>query len=106
MSDEELLLQRTLATISQSDPLIKLLDQVRLGRMQPADPGLRAITESWLTAYRKAIESAGLTKQSLLRLDPTPRLAVLVEQKILPSDHVQANRLVDAFQKAIARASV
>jgi hypothetical protein len=106
MSDEELLLHRTLATLSQSDPLIKLLEQVRLGRMQPADPGLRAITESWLATYRKAIESAGWKKQALRRLDPTPRLAVLVEQKILPADHAEASRLVEAFQEAMARASV
>ena len=31
MSDAELMLQRAIATISQCDPLIKLLEQVRLG---------------------------------------------------------------------------
>ena len=35
-------LQRAIATISQSDPLVKLLEQVKLGRMKPTDAGLRA----------------------------------------------------------------
>jgi len=32
-------LQRAIATISQSDPLIKLLEQVKRGRMNPPMPG-------------------------------------------------------------------
>jgi len=105
MSDLDLLLQRTIAAISQSDPLIKLLDQVRLGRMHAGDPGLRAITESWLAAYRKAIEAPELTRQALLRIDPAPRLTVLVEQGILPPDHEGARRLLADFTQALSRAS-
>ncbi len=105
MSDLDLVLQRTIATISQSDPLIKLLEQVRLGRMKAGDPGLRAITEAWLVTYRKAIESPALTRQALLRIDPTPRLAVLLEQGILPSDHEGASRLLTDFTHALSRAS-
>jgi len=41
-------LQRAISAILQSDPLIKLLQQVRLGRMKPTDAGLRAVTESWM----------------------------------------------------------
>jgi hypothetical protein len=103
MSDIDLL-QRAIATISQSDPLIKLLEQVRLGRMQAGDPGLRAITESWLAAYRKAIESPELTRQSLLRIDPAPRLTVLMEQGILPTDHEGARKLLADFTHALSRA--
>src|SRR5215813_4686673 len=50
MSDEQAM-ARAIASISHSDPLIKLLQQVRLGRMKPTDAGLRAITESWLGSY-------------------------------------------------------
>ena len=105
MSDLHLALQRIIADISQSDPLIKLLEQVRLGRMQAGDPGLRAITESWIVAYRKAIESPGLTRQSLLRIDPAPRLTVLMEQGILPAHHEGARRLLADFTQALSRAS-
>jgi hypothetical protein len=105
MSDLDPVLQRTIAAISQSDPLIKLLEQVRLGRMQAGDPGLRAITESWLATYRKAIESPEFTRQALLRIDPTPRLAVLMEQGILPSNHDGARRLLTDFAQALSRAS-
>ena len=104
MSDAELLLQRTIATLSQSDPLIKLLEQVRLGRMKRSGPGLRAVTDAWLTAYRKAIAAPGLTRQLLLRLDPSPRLDILTQEGILPPDHGEARELVAEFQGAIARA--
>jgi hypothetical protein len=66
---------------------------------------LRVITESWLMTYRKALESAGFTQQTLLRINPTPRLAVLVDQGMLPPDHEEARRLLAAFQQAMARAS-
>lgn len=104
MSDAEVLLHRTIATISQSDPLIKLLEQVRLGRMQRSDPGLRAITDSWIAAYRKAVASQGLTRQALFRIDPSPRLDLLTQEGILPSDHAGARELLAEFQQAIVRA--
>ncbi len=44
MESGEQALQRAIATISQSDPLTKLLEQVKLGRMKPTDAGLRAVT--------------------------------------------------------------
>ena len=55
-------LQRAIATISQSDPLTKLLEQVKLRRMKPTDAGLRAATGSWIGIYQKIIESGGFTK--------------------------------------------
>jgi hypothetical protein len=103
MSDADQVLQHAIAVISQSDPLIKLLDQVRLGRMQASDPGLRAITESWLATYRKAIDSPELTRQALLRIDPAPRLAVLMEHGILDSEHHGARALLADFSRAMAR---
>jgi len=63
MESGEQSLQRAITTIYQSDPLIKLLNEVRLGRMKPADAGLRAITESWLGTYQKVIASGGFTRQ-------------------------------------------
>lgn len=106
MSDAELLLQRTIATISQSDPLIKLLEQVRLGRMQRSDPGLRVITDAWIDTYRKALASPGFNRPALCRIDPKPRLDVLIEEGILPADHAGARELLREFEQAIARAQV
>jgi hypothetical protein len=106
MSDAELLVQRTIASLSQSDPLIKLLEQVRLGRMQRSDPGLRVITDAWLDAYRKALASPGFDRQSLYRIDPAPRLGVLIEEGILPADHAGARELLREFEQAIARAPI
>jgi hypothetical protein len=101
MSDPELLLHRTIATISQSDPLTKLLEQVRLGRMNRADPGLRVIIDSWVSTYRKAVASPGLTKQSLRRLDPSPRLDLLRQEGMLPADHAESRALIAEFQQAL-----
>jgi hypothetical protein len=91
-------LQRAISAISQSDPLIKLLEQVRLGRMKPTDAGLRAVTESWLGTYEKALATDGLTRSGLRRLDPAPRVAVLIESGVLAADHQAVTRLRMAFE--------
>jgi len=104
MSDVEHLLDRTIASISQSDPLIKLLEQVRLGRMNRSDPGLRVITDTWVATYRKAVATPGLSKQALRRIDPTPRLDLLAQEGMLPVDHAAAQQLLADFQQAIERA--
>jgi hypothetical protein len=106
MSDAEHLVQRTIAAICQSDPLIKLLEQVRLGRMQRSDPGLRAITDAWLEAYRKALASPGFDRPSLYRIDPAPRVNVLIEEGIVPADHPGVRAVLSEFEQAIARAPV
>jgi len=98
-------LQRAIATISQSDPLVKLLDQVRLGRMKPTDAGLRAVTDSWLSTYRKIIEAGGLSRQALRRIDPHPRLAVLIECGVLTSEQQSVADLRESFHRALARAT-
>ena len=106
MSDADLLLQRTIATISQSDPLIKLLEQVRLGRMKRSDPGLRVIIDTWVATYRKAVASPGFTRQALCRIDPSPRLALLIEEGLLPGDDAGLRALLADFEQAMARASL
>jgi hypothetical protein len=103
MSDEQAL-HRAISTIAQSDPLIKLLQEVRLGRMKPADPGLRAVTESWLGTYRKVLESPGLTRGALLRLDPSPRMEVLIAAGVLPADHAAIASLRAVFEQMLLSA--
>ena len=98
-------LQRAIATISQSDPLVKLLNQVMLGRMKPTDAGLRAVTDSWLDTYRKTIESGGFTRQSLRRIDPCPRLAVLIECGVLTSEQQSVADLRESFERAVVAAT-
>jgi hypothetical protein len=104
MSSEQAV-QQAIHTISQSDPLIKLLQEVKLGRMKPTDPGLRAITESWLGTYKKVLETSSLDRASLVRLDPSPRLDALIDAGILPADHAAAMSLRAAFEKALSGAA-
>ena len=98
-------LQRAIATISQSDPLIKLLEQVKRGRMTPTDPGLRAVTASWLGTYRKIIESGGFSRPALRRIDPHPRLAVLVDCGLLTETQQAVTDLRESFERAVAAAT-
>jgi len=105
MEPNEEALQRAISTIAQSDPLIKLLQQVSLRKMEPTDAGLRAITVSWLATYQKVVEVGRLSKQDLRRLDPTPRLAVLIERGVLPGDHTAITSLRAAFETAFQRAA-
>jgi len=105
MESGEEALQRAISTVSQSDPLIKLLEQVKLGRMQSADAGLRAITVSWLDTYRKVVEAGGLSREALRRLDPIPRLAVLIDEGVLPHDHQAVTSLQVSYESALQRAT-
>lgn len=98
-------LQGALSAILQSDPLIKLLQQVRLGRMKAGDAGLRAVTESWLGIYEKALATDGLTRSDLYRLNPAPRLAVLIEAGVLPEDHPGVTSLKASYGKVLVRVS-
>lgn len=96
-------LGQAIATVAQSDPLIKLLREVRMGRMQPADAGLRAITESWLGTYQEVIEKGeALDRAGLRRLDPTPRLEVLIEAGVVTPDHAAVAGLRAAYEEALA----
>ena len=98
-------LQRAIATISQSDPLIKLLEQVKRGRIKPTDVGLRAVTDSWLGTYRKIIESGGFGRQALRRIDPYSRLAVLIECGVLTEAQQSVADLRESFERAVAAAT-
>ena len=104
MESGEKILQNAIATISQSDPITKLLEQVTRGRMKPADAGLRAVTDLWLDTYRKIIESGGLTSQALRRIDPHPRLALLIESGVLTSEQEAVAALRTSFERAVAAA--
>ena len=98
-------LQRAIATISQSDPLTKLLEQVKLGRMKSADAGLRAVIDSWMATYQKVIESGGLTKEALRRIDPNPRVAILIECGVLTGEQQAVTALRTSFERAVAAAT-
>lgn len=104
-SSNQQALQRAISTIQQSDPLIKLLQQVRLGRLKPSDAGLRAVTESWLGIYEKAVSTEGLTRFDLCRLNPVPRLSVLLKVGVLTDDHPGVRALEAAYERAFARAA-
>ena len=97
-------LDQAISTLSQSDPIVKLLQQVRLGRMKASDPGLRAITEAWLGTYQKILETVQVDSAALIRLDPSPRLAVLVDAGVLPADHQAVLSLRTLFDKRLAEA--
>ena len=105
MESGEQALQRAIATLSQSDPLTKLLEQVKLGRMKPTDTGLRAVTDSWMGIYQKIIESGGLTTQALRRIDPNPRLAILIECGVLTDEQQSVAALRTSFKRATAHAA-
>ena len=105
MESEELL-QRAMNTIAQSDPIIKLLQQVRMGKMKVGDAGLRVVIEAWFGTYEKVLRTEGLTQAALRRLDPTPRIAVLLEAGVLQADHPSVQGLEGAFSQAISQAPV
>jgi hypothetical protein len=94
---------QAIAALSQSDPIIKLLQEVKLGRMKPTDAGLRAITEAWLGTYHRVLQSAnGLDRLALRRLDPSPRLEVLIAAGVISADHPTVLSLTAAFERALA----
>ena len=99
---EEDTVRRAIGTISQSDPIIKLLEQVKLGRMKPTDAGLRAVTESWLSMYHQVLKSGTFSEAGLRRLDPSPRLAVLNETRVLGPDHTGVVALQSLFNALLA----
>ena len=104
MDSGEKILQNAIATISQSDPLTKLLEQVKLGRVKPADAGLRAVIDSWMDTYKNIIESGGLSRQALRRIDPNPRLAALTECGMLTGEQQAVAALRTSFERAVAAA--
>src|SRR5215217_6556624 len=107
MSDaHDLALRQAIAAICQSDPIIKLLQQVALGRMKPTDAGLRAVTESWLKTYQHVVETTSLDRQTLARIDPRPRIDVLIDAGVLDPGHEAGLSLRRAFEKQSAQAGL
>jgi hypothetical protein len=104
MDSGETSLRNAIATISLSDPLIKLLEQVKLGRMKPTDAGLRAVIDSWMDTYKRIIESGGLSRQALRRINPNPRLTALIEHGILTGEQQAVTTLRTSFEQAVAAA--
>lgn len=101
-TQDEQPVQRAISIIAQSDPLIKLVQQVRLGRLKSTDTGVRAVTESWLETYGKALATDGLTQSCLRRLNPAPRLAVLIDIGVLADNHPGVESLTAAYDRAVA----
>jgi hypothetical protein len=102
---QEAALRRAIQKLSQSDPLLKLLEQVKLRRMKPTDAGLRAIIESWLATYEQTLGSEPFTVAALARLDPSPRLAVLVESGMLEPDNAALLSLKNRYETLLSTAS-
>lgn len=103
MESEELL-QRAIGTIGQSDPIVKLLQQVKMGKMKAGDAGLRAVVEAWLGTYENVLKTEGLTQTALRRIDPAPRVAVLLEAGVLQADQPSVRKIERVFSQALAQA--
>lgn len=98
LDPEEDRVRRAIRTLSQSDPLLKLLEQVKLRRMKATDAGLRAITESWLSTYQQTLVCESFGGAELARLDPSPRLDVLVESGMLEADNAALLSLKSRYE--------
>lgn len=97
-------LSQAIAAISQSDPIIKLLQEVTLGRMKPTDAGLRAVTDAWLGTYRKVIETTSLSRPAMLRIDPRPRIDLLIKAGVLDPSNEAGLSLRASFENRLAQA--
>ena len=70
--------------------------------MKPTDVGLRAVIDSWMGTYQKVIESGGFTVQGLRRIDPNPRVAILIECGVLTGEQQAVTDLRTSFERAVA----
>jgi hypothetical protein len=92
--------------LSLTDPIVKLLHEVKLGRMKPTDAGLCAITESWLETYRQVLETTNnLDQTSVRRLDPSPRLDVLIDAGVLTTEHPSVHAVRAAFERRLTEST-
>jgi hypothetical protein len=99
------MLDQAIGRLSESDPIIKLLHEVKLGRMKATDAGLRAITESWIETYRQVLQDMKeLERSALPRLDPRPRLEFLIAAGVLSTDHPGVVNLNTTFNQMLADA--
>jgi hypothetical protein len=106
METPEQFLDRAMKLLQRSDPIPKLLPQVRLGRMPKDSPALTAILDSWLEAFEQVLKDAQpvLDVGGVKRLDPDPRVAVLVEAGVLSENHPHVKTLRDAWSDALQAA--
>ncbi|HJU04859.1 MAG TPA: hypothetical protein VJ692_06865 [Nitrospiraceae bacterium] len=102
MSDANQFLDQAIGQLSLADPLVTLLQEVKLGRMNATDAGLKAVTESWLETYRRVLGSAHcLDRTALLRLDPSPRVEVLINAGVLAPEHPGVRALRAEFEQRL-----
>jgi hypothetical protein len=106
METSEQFLGRAMPMLQRSDPIPKLLPQVRLGRMPKDSPALIAILESWLEAFVQVLKDGQtvLNVEGVLRLDPNPRIAVLVEAGVLAEDQPDVRTVRDTWSAALQAA--
>ncbi len=106
METPEQFLDRAMKLLQRSDPIPKLLPQVRLGRMPKDSPALTAILDSWLEAFIQVLKDAQVVLDigGVKRLDPDPRIAVLVEAGVLAEDYPHVKTLRDAWSEALESA--
>ena len=99
-------LNRAFVLLHRTDPIPKLLPQVRLGRMPKDSPALQAIISSWLEAFVTVLKDGEgtLDVNAVLRLDPNPRLEVLHEAGMLNVDDPNAQAARSAFAAALQAA--
>ena len=95
-------LNRAFVLLHRTDPIPKLLPQVRLGRMPKDSPALQAIISTWLEAFVTVLKDgeSTLDVNAVLRLDPNPRLAVLHEAGMLAGDDPNAQAARSAYAAA------
>ncbi len=103
MESSEQFLDRAMKYLQRSDPIPKLLPQVRIGRMPKDSPSLIAILEGWLDAYIQVLKDGQpiLDVFGVLRLDPNPRLAVLFEAGVLSADHPHVKSLRETWDSVL-----
>ena len=106
METSEQFLGRAMPMLQRSDPIPKLLPQVRIGRMPKDSPALIAILESWLEAFVQVLKDgqAVLNVEGVLRLDPNPRIAVLVEAGVVTENQPDVQAVRDAWTAAMQAA--
>ena len=107
MESQQDFLNRVLPLLQRSDPIPKLLPQVRLGRMPKDSPALQAIISSWLEAFASVLKDAErvLDVNGVLRLDPNPRLAVLHEAGLVDENNPNALATRSAYLSALESAT-
>ena len=106
METSEQFLDRAMALLQRSDPIPKLLPQVRIGRMPKDSPALIAILESWLETFVQVLKDGQpvLNVEGVLRLDPNPRIAVLVEAGVATENQPYVQAVRDAWAAAMQAA--